>query len=92
MLTTEEVARRLGVKPATIYAYVSRGLLASSRNASGKGSLFTEAEVEAFAATRRHPAAPGNSPPIHTGLTLIKNGSLTYRGHDAIALASSVPY
>ena len=27
MLTTSEASRRLGVKPETLYAYVSRGLL-----------------------------------------------------------------
>jgi citrate synthase len=92
MLSTEEVARRLGVKPATVYAYVSRGLLGSERNAAGKGSLFAEAEIEAFAAARRRPAVPGESPPIHTGLTLIKDGALYFRGHDAAALARESSY
>ena len=94
MLTTEEAARRLGVKPATIYAYVSRGLLTSERNADGKGSLFTESEVEAFAAgRRRQPAtAPGESPPIHTGITLIKDGALYYRGQDATELARTTAF
>ena len=32
LLTTDEVARRLGVKKATVYAYVSRGLLSSRRH------------------------------------------------------------
>jgi citrate synthase len=30
-LTVDEAARLLGVKPATLYAYVSRGLLRSYR-------------------------------------------------------------
>jgi citrate synthase len=92
MLTTSEVARRLGVKPATVYAYVSRGLLSSERNADGKASLFTEAEVEAFAAGRRGTGRSGFTPAIHTGLTLIKNGGLYYRGHDACALARDRSY
>jgi citrate synthase len=92
MLSTEEVARRLGVKPATVYAYVSRGQLASERNADGKGSLFAEADVEAFAAARRRTAVPGGSPPIQTGLTLIKDGALYFRGHDASALARESSY
>jgi len=86
MLSTDEVARRLGVKPATVYAYVSRGLLVSRRNADGKGSLFAEADVDAFAAARRRPAAPGDSPAIRTGLTLIKDGALYLRGHDVSSL------
>jgi citrate synthase len=92
MLSTEEVASRLGVKPATIYAYVSRGLLASERNADGKGSLFAEADVEAFAVARRRTAVPGGVPPIQTGLTLIKDGALYFRGHDASVLARANSY
>jgi len=90
VLTTDEVARRLGVKPATIYAYVSRGLLPSRRNADGKGSLFAESDVEAFAATRRPTAS--ESPPIRTGITLIRDGNLYYRGHDAAWLATQASY
>ena len=89
MLSTDEVARRLGVKPATVYAYVSRGLLSSARNADGKGSLFDESEVEAFAAGRRRNA---EAPAIHTGLTLIRDGRLYYRGRDAATLAITEPY
>jgi citrate synthase len=92
MMTTEEVARRLGVKPATVYAYVSRGLLRSERNADGKGSLFTEADVEAFAARRARPVTDGAGPVIRTGLTLIRDGRLFYRGHDALALARESSY
>jgi citrate synthase len=92
MLSTEEVARRLGVKPATVYAYVSRGLLVSERNADGKGSLFAEADVEAFVTARRRTAVPGGTPPIQTGLTLIKDGALYFRGHDASALARANSY
>ncbi|MCY1143483.1 citrate synthase family protein [Actinoplanes sp. Pm04-4] len=84
LLTTLEVARILGVRPATVYAYVSRGLLSSHRNASGKGSLFDRAEVDMFLAARKQPTVPG----IQTGITLIRGGKLLYRGHDAIQLAS----
>jgi citrate synthase len=87
MLTTAQVAERLGVKPATVYAYVSRGLLTSARNADGKASLFREDEVAAFAAGRRKA-----TPAIRTGLTLIRDGGLFYRGHDAVALARDQPY
>ncbi|WP_203720571.1 helix-turn-helix domain-containing protein, partial [Paractinoplanes brasiliensis] len=83
-LTTAEVAQLLGVKPATVYAYVSRGLLGSRRNGDGKNSLFDRREVDAFLAARKRPTTPG----IRTGITLISDGTLHYRGHDAIALAS----
>jgi citrate synthase len=83
LLTTEEVAHRLGVKPATVYAYVSRGLLASHRNADGKGSLFAKPDVDAFVAGRKRPSTPG----IQTGITLIRDSQLYYRGRDATVLA-----
>jgi citrate synthase len=40
-LTAAEAARRLGVKPATLYAYVSRGVLTRSPAADGRTSLFS---------------------------------------------------
>ncbi|MCO8269743.1 citrate synthase family protein [Actinoplanes sp. TRM 88003] len=83
-LTTAEVAQRLGVRPATVYAYVSRGLLSSHRNGQGKGSLFDRDEVDTFLSARKQPLLPG----IQTGITLIQGGRLQYRGHDAIQLAS----
>ena len=36
MLTAQEAARELGVSPATLYAYVSRGLLASEPGPDGR--------------------------------------------------------
>jgi citrate synthase len=88
LLTTDEVAVLLGVKPSTVYAYVSRGLLHSRRNADGKGSLFTKADVDAFAAGRRRTTAPA----IQTGVTLIRDGRLYYRGRDVAALSTDTPY
>ncbi len=92
LLTTEEVARRLGVKKATVYAYVSRGLLGSRRNADGKESLFAEPDVAAFAARRRRPAAAPDAPAIHTGITLITGDDLFYRGHRVRNLAVSASF
>ena len=83
LLTTDEVARLLGVKPATVYAYVSRGLLTSQRNADGKASLFAKPAIDAFIAGRRRTTTPG----IQTGITLIRDGSLYFRGRDVCLLA-----
>ncbi|MEU8240774.1 citrate synthase family protein [Actinoplanes missouriensis] len=84
-MTTEEVAERLGVKIPTLYAYVSRGQLTSIRNADGKGSMFARADVEAFEASRKRTTTPT----IQTGITLIKDGQLYYRGRDAVVLATT---
>ena len=53
MLTTEEAARRLGVKVPTLYAYVSRGLLESHPDPARRGSLFDLDDIEALAARSR---------------------------------------
>src|SRR5512132_46381 len=47
-LTGDEAARVLGVKPATLYAYVSRGILKSYRQGSKRQRLYRRAEVEAL--------------------------------------------
>ena len=43
-LTAVEASARLGVKPATLYAYVSRGLLRSERGPDGQTSRFEHIE------------------------------------------------
>jgi citrate synthase len=48
-LSSAEAASRLGVKPATLYAYVSRGLLRSQRAPDGRTTTFDPAEVERLA-------------------------------------------
>jgi citrate synthase len=53
MLTTEEAARRLGVKVPTLYAYVSRGLLESHPDPARRGSLFALEDIEGLAARSR---------------------------------------
>ena len=45
-LTGEEAARRLGVKRATLYAYVSRGVLKSYRQGIKRQRLYRRAAVE----------------------------------------------
>ncbi|MFE0579602.1 MULTISPECIES: citrate synthase [unclassified Streptomyces] len=93
-LSTQEAARVLGVKPATVYAYVSRGQLTSRRDPAGRGSSFDPAEVTALARRSRREAAP---PPagelsVRTSLTLIEPDRYYFRGVDAVALASQYRY
>ncbi|WP_431795970.1 citrate/2-methylcitrate synthase [Microbacterium enclense] len=92
-LTAAQAASRLGVKPATLYAYVSRGLLARERGPHG--STFDALEVEAFAAARRRTTAPAPSHPttglplgvIRTDIADIEDDDLLYRGRRARDLA-----
>jgi citrate synthase len=83
-----EAAERLGVKPATLYSYVSRGVLRRRHAAGGRGSLFDPGEVEALARRgrpRREPA-PGELV-IESGLTEIAGDRLRFRGLDVAELA-----
>jgi len=47
-LTVVEAARRLGVKPATLYAYVSRGVIRSYRQGIRRQRLYRRAEIDAL--------------------------------------------
>jgi len=51
-LEVDEAAALLGVKKATIYAYVSRGILDSFRQGVGRKRLYQRAAVTALRETR----------------------------------------
>ncbi|WP_393061432.1 citrate/2-methylcitrate synthase [Streptomyces sp. LN549] len=93
-LTTRETAERLGVKPETVYAYVSRGQLSSNRAPGGRGSTFDAGEVDALARRtgRREPAAPAGALSFPTGITLIGGDRYFFRGVDATELARRHAY
>lgn len=52
-ISAAEAARRLGIKPQTLYAYVSRGLLSRERVVGRRESRFDEKEVARLAARQR---------------------------------------
>ncbi|MFF9048925.1 citrate synthase [Streptomyces parvulus] len=95
-LTTKEAAELLGVKPETVYAYVSRGRLGSRRTHDGRGSTFDAEEVRALARRNRRDggtsAASGHETAVRTRLTLIESDRLYYRGVDAVELAARHSY
>ncbi len=95
-LNSKEAARRLGVSAATLYAYVSRGLLRSEGEPGQRERRYRAADVaqlkrrrdvgrkaESIAAN----ALDFGTPVLESSLTLIENGRLFYRGHDATHLA-----
>jgi citrate synthase len=88
-LSTEEVARRLGVKRETVYAYVSRGLLERHPASGPHHSEFEPKEVERLAERARRPdRSSALEVVVETELTLLEPaGRLSYRGRDAIELA-----
>ena len=95
-LSSKEAAQRLGVSAATLYAYVSRGLLRSEGN-SGQRERRYRADDVAQLKRRREVGRKAESiaantldfgtPVLESALTLIENGHLFYRGQDATLLA-----
>lgn len=83
-LTTAQAAARLQVQPATLYAYVSRGMITSHRVPAGRESRFAAGEVERLAARSRAGGRAGALEiVVDTELTLLDpGGHLYYRGWD----------
>ncbi|HEV8630378.1 MAG TPA: citrate/2-methylcitrate synthase [Thermoanaerobaculia bacterium] len=96
-LTAPAAAALLGVTLPTLYAYVSRGLLASEpAPGTTRARRYRREEVERLCARRelrQHPeeAAPRalawGEPVLDSALTLIDGTRLFYRGRDAIELS-----
>ncbi|MFG3155048.1 citrate/2-methylcitrate synthase [Streptomyces sp. NPDC048219] len=95
-LTTREAAELLGVKPETVYAYVSRGQLSSRRAPGGRGSTFDAEEVQRLARRNRRESGAaqgsGQELAVRTRITLIEKDRYYYRGVDAVDLASRHSY
>ncbi|MFG2029345.1 citrate/2-methylcitrate synthase [Streptomyces sp. NPDC048825] len=95
-ISTKETAELLGVKPETVYAYVSRGQLSSRREPGSRGSTFDAKEVEALARRNRREAS-GSSPSagglsVRTRITLIEKDRYYFRGVEATELATRHSY
>lgn len=89
-ITAEQAADRLGVKVATVYAYVSRGALRSWRRPGSRASLFDPGEVEVLARRgrpRRTTRPPAVDFEIRTALTAVSADDICYRGRSALDLA-----
>src|SRR6266567_2221538 len=87
-ISAAEAARRLGVKQASLYSYVSSGVLARRKAQGSRASLFSASEVEGLARRGRPGRASGAAElVIETELTEITGDHLRYRGIDAIGLA-----
>src|SRR5580704_8981468 len=93
MLESAEAARRLGVKLPTLYAYVSRGLLASHPAPERRRSLFSAEDVEALAKrSRGGRTTETRLATVTTSTTQLRDDGPVYRGTPATVLATAVPY
>src|SRR5580692_6732050 len=98
-MTAKEAAGFLGVSRETLYAYVSRGQL-QSESAPGlsRERRYLRADVHELKRrnnVRRDPSIAAEQglqlgPPIlSSGITLIQDGRLFYRGRDVLQLAQN---
>ncbi|MPZ25266.1 MAG: helix-turn-helix domain-containing protein [Micromonosporaceae bacterium] len=87
-ISAEEAATRLGVKPATLYAYVSRGVLRRHRAPGGR-SRFDPVEIDQLA-RRGRPRRPRGASElvIESAVTALGDDRPYYRGRDALELAT----
>lgn len=88
-----EAAKRLGVKQATLYAYVSRGMLTRRRGADGRSSLFEADEVARLTEKGQPRRAAGTGDfVIESELTEVADGRFRYRGMEVTKLALWRPF
>src|SRR5829696_513993 len=98
-LTAREAAGELGISKATLYAYVSRGLIRSEATGGKRRDRRYRAEdvsrLRERKEQRRDPARVARSaldwgtPVMESAITLIADGRVYYRGRDAVDLSGS---
>ena len=98
-LTAEEALARLGTKPQTLYANVSRGRITARPDPSDpRKSLYRQDDVERLASRQpgRRPARAvaaetiaWGEPVLETSISTVQDGRLLYRGQNALTLAES---
>ena len=95
-MTAAEAADALGISRATLYAYVSRGLLRSAPGIDTRQNRYPAADVRRLARRKADGRRAGKVaqkvldwgvPVLESSITLIADGRLFYRGHDAVELA-----
>lgn len=91
-----EAARQLGVQKATLYAYVSRGLVERRVAVDGRTSLYSVDHLEALAerGRLRRPvhARPSLDVQIVTAVTELDEAGPRFRGRDAAVLARTASF
>ena len=84
-----EAARLLGVSPATLYAYVSRGRISRLRAADGRTSLFAVDEIDALRTASRR-TDPNPRPTIDvqiaSSITRLADDGVQLRGFPLVDL------
>jgi len=98
-ISAEEAMDRLGVRPQTLYAYVSRGRIEARPDpVDPRRSRYRLADVGALAERKKRGrkasevaagAIAWGEPVLASAITTVAGGRLFYRGRDAVALAET---
>ncbi|HEY1929170.1 MAG TPA: citrate synthase [Caulobacteraceae bacterium] len=98
-IATEEALQRLGVRPQTLYAYVSRGRLRAQPDPRDpRRSLYSSTDIDGLASRRSRSrkaadvaaeAIAWGEPVLESAITTVVDGRLFYRGRDAVLLAET---
>jgi citrate synthase len=97
-LSAQEAARTLGISRATLYAYVSRGLIRSEAAGKRRTRQYNPEDVQALKERKEQRKDPQKvaeralhwgAPVMDSALSLIADGCLYYCGHEAISLAAT---
>jgi len=98
-LDADQVLERLGIRPQTLYAYVSRGRIeAAAHPRDPRRSLYRASDVAALAQKKARgrraadvaaEAIAWGEPVLPSAITTVAGGRLWYRGRDAAALAEA---
>lgn len=96
-LDAEQVLERLGIRPQTLYAYVSRGRIEAAAHPSDpRRSLYRASDVAALARKKARgrrvadvaaEAIAWGEPVLPSAITTVTGGKLWYRSQDATRLA-----
>ena len=97
LIGSRDALAMLGVKPQTLYAYVSRGLIRVAPSSAAGARMYFRRDVEAVTAKGRSTRAAtsaaerslrwGGAAVMHTAVTFIGPGGPVYRGQSALDLA-----
>src|SRR5258706_5983167 len=93
-LNAQEAAAELAISPATLYAYVSRGLVRSEPGQTARSRRYRAEDVRALK-NRRAPMVEGQGlragdlPVFDTSVSTITDAGPIYRGVNAVTLAEA---
>ena len=91
-LTSAEAAARLGVKRATLYSYVSRGLLERVVGLDGRSSRFDPEGVDRLRTRSRNRGEGEVGILVASGITQVADGELRVRGRNLIGLSAETRF